>query len=234
MQIAIDTSTNIAGLALMDEGKLVAELTWNCRQNHSAQLLSSLSYLLEKSGMTIQSADCIIVARGPGSYNGLRVGLSTAKGIAFSLDIPLIGISTLEAEAWQHAETGLPVCPVLNAGREEIATALYRMQDGEWLQLVEEHLSTVESLCSEIKEKTVFCGEFLPSVADELKERLMEKAVIVSPVSGLRRAGFLAELGLKRFGAGDYDNPTTLQPSYFRGPPISSPKPGKKSPENSR
>jgi hypothetical protein len=65
-------------------------------------------------------------------------------------------------------------------------------------------------------------------VAGELKERLGEKAVIVSPVTGIRRAGFLAELGLKRFEAGDFDDPVTLQATYFRGPSITKPKPGKK------
>jgi len=228
MQIAIDTSTNIAGLALVVDGKVLAELNWRCGQNHTAQLQSNLSFLLDRNGLDIKSADCIIVARGPGSYNGLRVGISTAKGLAFSLNIPVIGVSTLEAEAYQYAETGLPVCPVLNAGREEIATAVYRKEDNRWRQIVDEHLTNIDVLCTGIKEKTLFCGEHLPSVADELKGRLQDKAVIISPVSGLRRAGFLAELGLIRYRAGDYDDPTTLQPRYFRGPSITLPKRGKK------
>jgi tRNA threonylcarbamoyl adenosine modification protein YeaZ len=228
MQIAIDTSTETAGLAITGEGRLLAELTWRCGQNHTAQLLANLEHLLKQNGLKIETADCIIVARGPGSYNGLRVGISTAKGLAFSLGVPIIGISTLEAEAWQYAWTGLPVCPVLNAGREEVAAAVYVIKNGWWRQSAEEHLATIEALCTEITEKTLFCGEHLPQVAGELKERLGEKAVIVSPVTGIRRAGFLAELGLKRFEAGDFDDPVTLQATYFRGPSITKPKPGKK------
>jgi tRNA threonylcarbamoyl adenosine modification protein YeaZ len=228
MQIAIDTSTSVAGLALVEDGKVLAELNWRCGQNHTVQLLSNLSHLLNQNELNIQKTDCIIVARGPGSYNGLRVGISTAKGLAFSLSIPIIGISTLEAEAYQYAETGLPVCPILDAGREEIATAIYRKKGNQWQQIVDEHLTTIDVLCAEISGKTLFCGEYLPSVADELTSRLEEKAVIASPVAGLRRAGFLAELGLRRFEAGDYDNPTTLQPSYFRGPAITSPRQVKK------
>ncbi len=228
MQIAIDTSTNIASLALVQDGRVLAELTWRCGQNHTTQLLSNLSHLLDQNDLDIKSADCIIVARGPGSYNGLRVGISTAKGLAFSLGIPIVGISTLEAEAYQYAGTGLPVCPVFNAGREEISTAIYQEKNNRWQRIVDEHLTTVDALCAEITGKTVFCGEYLPSLADELTDRLKEKAVIVSPVSGLRRASFLAELGLKRFETGDYDNPTTLQPSYFRGPSITRPRQGKK------
>lgn len=224
MQIAIDTSTDTASLALVQDGEVLAELTWRCGQNHTTQLLPHLSHLMNQANLSLQAADGIIVAKGPGSYNGLRVGISTAKGLAFSLGIPLVGISTLKAEAYQHAEIGLPICPIFNAGREEIAAAIYQMKGGEWCQLTAEHLTTVEALCSEITTKTVFCGEFVPSIADELKKRLKQKAFILPPVAGLRRAGFLAELGLKRIKAGDYDNPTTLQPLYFRSPAITKPK----------
>jgi tRNA threonylcarbamoyl adenosine modification protein YeaZ len=168
--------------------------------------------------------NCVIVARGPGSYNGLRVGISTAKGLAFSLGIPIVGISTLEAAAYQHAERGLPVCPIFNAGREEITTAMYQKKGNNWRQLIAMHLTTVDTLCSQITSKTVFCGEFLPSVTDKLRKHLKQKATTVSPATGLRRASFLAELGLKRFKTGNYDNLTTLQPLYFRGPSITQPK----------
>jgi tRNA threonylcarbamoyl adenosine modification protein YeaZ len=230
MQIAIDTSTDIASLALVQNGKVLAELTWHCRQNHTTQLLPNLAHLLKITDLSLKSADCIIVAKGPGSYNGLRVGISTAKGLAFSLNIPIVGISTLEAEAYQYADTGLPVCPVFNAGREEIATATYQKKRGQWRQLIAEHLTNIEELCAQIVNKTVFCGEYVPDIAAELKKRLKQKAIILSPSAELRRAGFLAELGLKRFKTGDFDNPVTLQPLYFRAPAITQPRPGKKQP----
>lgn len=224
MILAIDTATGTASLALLQDGEVLAELTWLCGQNHTTQLLPHLSHLLTQTGLSLQSAECIVVARGPGSYNGLRVGISTAKGLAFSLGIPVVGISTLEAEAYQHAETGLPVCPIFNAGREEIATATYQEKGNQWQQLVAEHLTTVDELCSRITTRTIFCGEFIPSIAAELKKRLRRKAVISPPTAGLRRAGFLAELGLKRWQEGDYDSTATLQPLYFRGPSITKAK----------
>ena len=228
MQIAIDTSTDTASLALVDDGRVLAELTWRCGQSHSTQLLPNLSHLLNQTELGLDSVDCIIVAKGPGSYNGLRVGISTAKGLAFSLGVPIVGISTLEAEAYQHAKTGLPVCPIFNAGREEVATAMYQKKGGKWSQIAAERLTTVDDLCSEITTKTVFCGEFVPSIEAELRKRLKQKAVIVPPAAGLRRAGFLAELGIKRWKAGDCDTPATLQPIYFRGPSITKPRPGKR------
>jgi tRNA threonylcarbamoyl adenosine modification protein YeaZ len=217
MLLAIDTSTDSAGLALVQDGRTLAETTWRCGQNHSVELLPHLTRLLEESEVELKSVGCILVARGPGSFNGLRVGLSTAKGLAFSLGIPIIGISSLALEACQHAQSDLPIGPIFNAGRGEIATALYQNKDN-WQQLTPEHITTVDALDSEIKGKTLFCGEYVPVIADELKKKLKDKAVIAPDKP--RRASRLAELAKGRLEAQDYDSPATLQPLYLRRPAI--------------
>lgn len=224
MLLAIDTSTDTASIAVIRESEMLAELTWRCGQNHTTQLLPRLVCLLNQAGVDLPSVDFIIVARGPGSFNGLRVGLSTAKGLAFSLGIPIVGIGTLEVEAYQHAETGLPICPILNAGRGEIATALYQKKQNKWHQLAEEHITTVDILSLQITGKTVFCGEFIPSIAPQLEKELRQKAIISTPAANLRRASFLAELGQRRIEAGDFDHAATLQPLYLRRPAITKPK----------
>lgn len=224
MQIAIDTSTDIASLALYRDDKVLAELTWRCEQSHTTQLLPHLSHLLNQSGLNPGSANCIIVARGPGSYNGLRVGISAAKGLAFSLGIPIIAISTLEAIAYQYASSGLPVCPILNAGRGEIATAIFQQTGSEWQRLVVEQITTIDVLCQQLTSGTIICGELAPDILTALSQQLRQKMATPSSAASLRRASFLAELGLKRFKAGDYDNAATLQPLYLRGPSITQPK----------
>ena len=224
MQLAIDTSTDTASVAVVQDNEVIAELTWRSGQNHTVELLPHLTRLLNETKLNLQSASGIIVAKGPGSFNGLRVGVSTAKGLAFSMGIPIVGISTLAVEAYQHAGTGLPICPIFNAGRGEIATAMYQMQGSDWYQLATEHITTVETLCSQITAKTVFCGELILSIVSQLRRELKERAVIPTSASRLRRAGFLAELGLQRLKAGEYDNPATLQPIYLRRPPITEPK----------
>ena len=223
LQLAIDTSTETASIALVKDSKVLAELTWCCGENHTVELMPNLSYLLSQTGLSLQSVSCVIVATGPGSFNGLRVGVSTAKGLAFALSIPIVGISTLEAQAYQHAETGLPVCAVSNAGRGEIAVGMYQKKRGGWRQLVVEHITTVDMLCSEIRGKTVVCGEYLPAL-EQIKKHLRQKAVMPTPAALVRRAGFLAELGQQRINAGNYDEPATLQPLYLRHPHITTPK----------
>jgi len=224
MLLAIDTSTDTASLALVQDGEVLAELTWRCEQNHSSQLLPRLADLLSWTDLGPQSISGIIVARGPGSFNGLRVGISIAKGLAFGLGIPVVGISTLEVEAYQHAETELPICPIFNAGRGEIATAIYQMKRSAWHRILSEHITTVESLCSQITTKTIFCGQFVASIAEQLRTQLKQRAIISSPAARLRRAGFLAELGQQRLKAGNYDDLATLHPLYLRRPPITKRK----------
>jgi tRNA threonylcarbamoyl adenosine modification protein YeaZ len=222
MIVAIDSSTDTASLALAKEGKVLAEASWRCGQNHSVELLPRLIRLLDEAKVSLKDASCIIVAKGPGSFNGLRVGLSTAKGLSFSLGVPIIGISSLEMEAYGHAENGLPICPIFNAGRGEIATALYQKRNNQWRQLEAEHITTIDALADGIGEKTLFCGEYVKTIARQLKKRLKEKALIAP--DRMRSATSLIELAKSRIDAGDYDDPATLQPTYLRRPAITKPK----------
>lgn len=223
MLIAIDTSTDVAGLALADDEEIISEFTWRCGQNHSIQLLPNLEYMLRQSKLTLSAAAGIIVARGPGGYNGLRVGLSTAKALSFSLGIPLVGIGTMETMTWEHASLGIPVCAIINPGGSDIAAALFAMQDGVWTRTLPEQLLSIESLCLQIKTRTAFCGQIAPPVADKLKEKLGGNAVIL-PSPDWRRPSSLAELGRRRLEAGNFDDPASLQPLYLRGPAITPPK----------
>ena len=223
MEIAIDTSTGWGGTALSQDGNLLAELTWKPGQNHTTELFPNMERLLQTAKSDIRSLTAVFVAIGPGSFNGLRAGISAAKGLAFSLKIPLVGISTLEAEALPFAFTGLPLCPIHDAGRGEIAAALYRQADS-WRQLREEYLTNVESLCAEISEKTIFCGEIPPAAISHILASVGEKAIIPLWEQRLRRPGYISYLGWQRLQSGQQDNPATLQPIYLRQPPITQRK----------
>jgi len=225
MELAIDTSSDIISLALSSQGETVAEVTWHSEQNHTVELMPGLASLLNQTKIDLRSLSVIFIARGPGSFNGLRVGMSTAKGLALALNLPLIGISTLEVEAYPFAYIELPLCPIHDAGRHEIATALYRKQAGEWRCLEEEHITTLEILISQINEQTLFCGEIPPLAISELQQTLGNKAIIPEVAALQRRASYLSALGWHRFQKGTYDDPATLQPLYLRRPPITQPKP---------
>jgi tRNA threonylcarbamoyl adenosine modification protein YeaZ len=223
MELTIDTSSNTASVALSHKGEPLASLTWKTAQNHTMELLPNLLCLLQQAKVDISSIEAIIVAKGPGSFNGLRVGISTAKGLASALNIPLLGVKTLEAEAHPFAFTGLPLRPVHKAGREEIATALYQQKDNEWQCLEEEKLTTVKTLCRRIKRKTLFCGEIPPDIMNEIQQTLGKRAII-SQGNSLSRASSLATLGWRKLSRGEQDDPVTLQPLYLRPPHITKPR----------
>lgn len=223
MELAIDTSSEFASIALSQEGRIEAEHTWHSGQNHTVELVPAVTNLLQQMRITIDDISAIFVARGPGSFNGLRVGVSTAKGLAFAGGIPVLGISTLEVEAYAFAYTGLDICPVHNAGRGEIAAALYRKRE-VWECLIGEHITTVDKLCASLKEKTVLCGEIAPVILDELRKCLGDHALVPDESVRVRRAGCLAELGWQRLNRGEQDDPAVLQPIYLRKPPITQPK----------
>ena len=223
MELAIDTSTNIAGIALSHKGEILIELTWRSAQNHTVELMPNIARLLQQVNIEANAIEAIIVAKGPGSFNGLRVGISTAKGLAFSLDIPLLGVSTLEIEAYPFAYTGVPLHPIHKAGRDEIATALYQQVNNEWRCLEKEYLTTVDGLCQQTYQKTLFCGETSPDIADAIQQNLGKRAIIPQ-AAALPRVGFLAMLGWQRLNKGERDDLATLQPLYLRPPHITKPK----------
>ena len=227
MELAIDTSTDIASLALSCEGNVVAETTWRAGQNHTLQLVPNLVDLLRLAKLDLAGISSLVIATGPGSFNGLRVGMSLAKGLAFALKIPLVGVSTLEVTAYPYAATMRPVCPIQDAGRGEIATALFQMKRGEWRRLIEEHITALDDLLRVVDVRTVFCGEIPDDVVLQIRERLGSKALITGGGGNIRRAGYLAELGWRRLKDGDFDHSPALQPLYLRRPSITVSRKGR-------
>ena len=221
MLLAIDAATRMPGLALYDGECVVAEETWRSANGHTVELVPGLVHMLERQKVSPSELRGIAVALGPGSFTGLRIGLSVAKGLALTLAIPLIGIPTLDILVYAQARRPGPVCAVLQAGRGRVCAAFYRWRKGQWQRQGDYRLTTFDELCADIETQTFFCGEIDAQVTELLRERLGERAVVASPASSLRRAGYLAELGWQRLERGEVDDPATLAPIYLRYPPIS-------------
>ena len=216
LELSLDTSSDMASIALSREGELLAELTWRCGRDHSRQLLPAIDGLLARQSASKDDLTAIFVSIGPGSYAGVRAGVSTAKGLAFALEQPLVGIGRLEIEAYALAATGGPIVAVHRAGRSELAWATY-IADPDWRELTPPRLSPAEALIDELPAGVLVTGE----VADELASELAERGHrLVRGAATVRRAALLAELGWQRLGAGRADDPKTLTPLYLREPAI--------------
>jgi len=127
--LALDTSTRQASVALCTENTLTGEYTWQVGNNHSVELLERIQRLVTECGQSMQSIEAIAVATGPGSFNGLRVAVATAKALAFALRLPLVGVTTLDTIAAQQQQWRGPICAVLEAGRGELYAACYAFDE---------------------------------------------------------------------------------------------------------
>jgi tRNA threonylcarbamoyladenosine biosynthesis protein TsaB len=158
----------------------------------------------------------VFVCIGPGSYTGLRVGIASAKGLAFALGLPMVGVGRLEADAYQHADFAGAVCAVHRAGRGELAWAVYRNASAGWREITPPRLTTPDGLLASVRGPTLFCGEIDDELATLLGEGLGAKARFAEPASSLRRAATIAELAWRRLAAGHADDAAGLKPIYLR------------------
>jgi tRNA threonylcarbamoyladenosine biosynthesis protein TsaB len=222
MLVAIDTATHMAGLALYDpdRARVLAEETWHSARNHTVELMPRLARMLEQHGVAGGDLTGLVVSLGPGSFTGLRTGLGVAKGLALARRVPLVGIPTLDVVAQPHFAQRLPILAVLQAGRGRICVSKYIRRRGRWRQRGNYQLTTWDSLCDQVDKPVLICGEIEVADAELVRQRLGALAVIVSPASSLRRAGYLAELGWDRLSRGDSDDIASLSPIYLQEPQI--------------
>jgi tRNA threonylcarbamoyladenosine biosynthesis protein TsaB len=214
VELSIDTASDWASVALSREGHLVGEVTWRCHREHSTQLMPMVENLLSRLRVDRSELTAVFVCTGPGSYAALRVGVSAAKGLAFALGLPIVGVGRLEIEAYQYAACGKPVCALHRAGRGEIAWAAYQGPKAEWREVVPPRLSPPSEMMAQLPAGALLCGE----EDDALDELLAEAGLAVVP--SRRRADRLAELGWRRLAAGRADDARSLVPMYLREPAI--------------
>lgn len=203
MLLALDTATQLMSLALYDGYNLLAEQTWHTDFNHSIQLAPSLQSLLSRANVASTDLTALAVCIGPGSYSGLRVGVSLAKGMAAARHLPLIGISALDiiAAAQPHYSDGLIV--VVQAGRERIIVGRYQWRKGHWSPRGEVQLMDWDTLLDSVDGPAHISGEISPA-GHAILAKAKEKALPITLVPAafrLRRAGFLAQEAWERFKA---------------------------------
>jgi tRNA threonylcarbamoyladenosine biosynthesis protein TsaB len=222
MILSINTSTPQFGLAIQDEdGAILAEYFMSKDKGHFGSLMPALHFLLTELKSDIHDLKAIIAATGPGSFTGLRIGLSAAKGLCHGLDVPIIGISSLEAMASQLPYSDLPIAPILDSRKGEFFTARFIWNDGHNLVRNMEDISLkLEEVPSLFDEHTLFIGNNFASQGSLLKKMLGPRVFLAPAHCWNLKASVIGSLGLKRFHAHDFDDPQSLNPLYLRPPDI--------------
>ncbi len=212
--LAIDSSTPITGLALYD-GETCSELIWNAGRNQTTSLIAEMTHLLDLRGLELRDIGAIAVAIGPGSFSGLRVGLSIAKGICYGLRLPLLGVGTLDVAAYPHVGTRSPIRAFVRAGRGRAVFADYRHHNGRWVRTSDLRNEPLENLAAELAEPTIIVGDLPANLVEKLSFESL--ALIPEPALRMRRPSCLAEIGYHRWRNGESDSIEALEPIYVHG-----------------
>jgi tRNA threonylcarbamoyladenosine biosynthesis protein TsaB len=236
MLLAIDTATRTASVALYDETGIIGEATWRARENHTTSLMPQLARLMALSGTRIERVQVVAVAIGPGSFTGLRIGLSVAKGLALARGLPVIGIPTLDGLAQAFAQQSLPIWAVLEAGRGKYATARFTVRRGNAKRAGDYTVGDAEYLANVIstivegdagapdagKKATrlkagsaLVCGEVDATLRSTLIARMQDRVVMATAANGTRRAAYMGELAWQRWQTNRMNDLGTLTPYYI-------------------
>lgn len=214
--LAFDTSTSRGSLALVADDRLLAEYTLESPASYLNRLLAGIDQMLTDAGRTLQEVGLMVVSAGPGNFTGLRLGLATAKGLALAQGCPVVAVNTLDALAANFPWSSLPVCPIIDAKKQEVYAAVYRSLDGAADLRSPYLLLRPEALAAKLEEPTILTGPGLERYGTYLQEVLGARALMAPSELRLVRASVLARLGLARLLAGEVPELDKLLPFYLR------------------
>ena len=203
--LAIDSSGLTATVAVLEDERLLAEYTIDHKKTHSQTLVPMLDEIRNMTELDLSSIDAVAVAKGPGSFTGLRIGSATAKGIGLALDKPIIAVSTLEVLAMNAWGVAGLVCPIMDARREQVYTGIYRFVDGELITVKDACAIAVEELCVMLDgtkdEPVLFLGDGVPVYKDLINDKLKTTHTYAPAHMSRQRAGALAVLAAKYYSS---------------------------------
>ena len=215
--LGIDTSTRCGSVGLIDDDTVLSEYLLNIPVTHSERLMGAVDLVLKEARLSMGELDAWAIALGPGSFTGLRIGVSTVKGLAFATQKPVAGVATLDVLASQISPTPYLICPVLDARKKEVYTAFYRSDGGGSLNRLSPYRAIApQALAREVKERTVFVGDGVKSYGGYLRETLASLALFPPPSFHVPRGAVVAKLGHDRLQRGESLDLGTFTPIYVR------------------
>ncbi len=217
--LSLDSSGNVASVAVLDDRSLIAEYTINHKKTHSQTLLPMLDEIVRMTELDLGTIDAIAVAAGPGSFTGLRIGSATAKGLGLALKKPLIGVPTVAAMACNLWNTPGLICPIMDARRNQVYTGIYRFTDGK-LETVEDQMAVgIGELITNLngrKEPVTFLGDGVPVFENQIRETMQVPFSFAPQHQNRQRAGSVAWLGMQYYMEGKTETAAEHRPDYLR------------------
>ena len=218
--LAFDSSGLVASVAIVQDNNLIAEYTTNYKKTHSQTLLPMLDEIVRMTETDKNSFDALAVAAGPGSFTGLRIGSATVKGLALAWNIPVVAVPTLEGLAYNAWGDKNLICPIMDARRKQVYTAIYRFDEKNNLDTILQQtpmdiLELVEQLNSR-GESVTFVGDGIDVYADTIRDNIRVPYVFAPAHMNKQRAGSVAVAAQVRYEAGKYEKGDYFAPEYLR------------------
>src|SRR5699024_1174120 len=213
--LGMDTSNQVLGVAVMKNGEIAAELITNIKKDHSSRLMPAIVDMMNEDGHSPQELDKIAVAKGPGSYTGTRIGVTTAKTLSWSLEIPLYLVSSLEIIAANAQFYEGYICPFFDARRKTVFTGLYKSEKGHLKNVLDEcnvDMSAWLNKLKELEEEIMFLSPHLDSFEDMIVEQLGDDAIMPNNIFHIPRPSALISLSEQKQKASVH----LASPNYLR------------------
>ena len=217
--IGIDSSGLVASAAVVEDEILRAEYTVCYQKTHSQTLMPMLEEICSMIGLDLETVDAIAVAKGPGSFTGLRIGSATAKGLGLALQKPLIGVPTVDALAWNLFGNQDVICPMMDARRNQVYTGLYTFFGDEFRILSKQKPVSVQEIAEEVNRigrKAVFLGDGVPVYREQLEKYVQVPHYYAPAGMNRQRAACVAALGERYFLEGRVESAVEHRPEYLR------------------
>jgi tRNA threonylcarbamoyladenosine biosynthesis protein TsaB len=215
--LALETSGPCGSIALVTGRECLGEYTLQSKLTHSRRLLAGIDWLLGEAGLAWGQIGGIAISLGPGSFTGLRIGLSTAKGLAMATGAPLLGVSALDGLAAQLAHAAVPICPVLDARKKEVYAAFYRNGPGGQAERTSDYMVLPPAaLMAMISEPTLLVGDGAAAYEESFRERLGGMALLPPAQLYFPRAAAIGLLALVKLEQGESLDPADAVPLYIR------------------
>lgn len=214
--LGLDTATSKASVGLRIHGELIAERSRTADGNHAVSLFSLIDEVLQAGGCTPGDLDAVAVSGGPGSFTGLRIGLSVAKGLTYATGAKLVAVPTLEALARSVAHLDGNICPVLDARKGELYAACFRMAPRGMQRLTADLLVTPDALLQMLPSTCVILGDAVDRYGAFLQRHLGTRVTLLSKDAHGPRGGVIASMGEERLQGGAGDDLLDLEPHYIR------------------
>jgi len=215
--LGIDTSGYTNAVGVTDDERILADFTFEAKTDSLEKIVSNIDFALKKADLQLEDIQGFGIGLGPGSWTGIRVGVTVGKILAYSTNKPVAGVPTLEVLAYNARNTPAQICPIIYAGtKDTVYSAFYRTKNDTVTRVGEYYVGDLKGLSERVKEPTVFIGAEAKAYCQLIGNALGSSGIDIEAIEGVPKGATAALLATIRLKRGDSDDALSLEPLYLK------------------